>query len=65
MTVALITVRTLGASALTALVVAGQLSVAVAVDRFGLFGIAKQHIAAPRIFGLMLLLAGVVLVVRK
>ena len=64
-TVALITVRTLGASALTALVVAGQLSVAVAIDRFGLFGIAKQHIAAPRILGLVLLLAGVVLVVRK
>jgi len=64
-TVALITVRTLGASALTALVVAGQLSVAVAVDRFGLFGIAKQHIAASRVLGLVLLLAGVVLVVRK
>lgn len=64
-TVALITVRTLGASALTALVVTGQLAVAVAIDRFGLLGIAKQPIAASRIVGLVLLLAGVALVVRK
>jgi transporter family-2 protein len=63
--VALITVRTLGASALTALVVGGQLAVAVAVDRFGLFGIAKQPLPASRVAGLVLLLAGVVLVVRK
>lgn len=64
-TVALLTVRTLGASGLTAIVVAGQLAIAVAIDRFGLFGIARQHIAAPRILGLVLLLAGVVLVVRR
>jgi bacterial/archaeal transporter family-2 protein len=64
-TVALITVRTLGLSALTAIVVAGQLAIAVAVDRFGLLGLSKQHIGAPRIIGLIMLLAGVVLVVRK
>jgi transporter family-2 protein len=63
--VALLTVRTLGASGLTAIVVAGQLTVAVAIDRFGLFGIAKQQIAIPRAIGLVLLLVGVVLVVRK
>jgi transporter family-2 protein len=64
-TVALLTVRTLGASGLTAIVVAGQLAIAVLVDRFGLLGLARQHIAAPRIVGLLLLLVGVVLVVRK
>jgi bacterial/archaeal transporter family-2 protein len=63
--VALVTVRTLGASGLTAAVIVGQLAVAVAIDRFGLFGIARQQIGAPRIIGLVLLLAGVVLVVRK
>lgn len=63
--VALLTVRTLGVSGLTAIVVASQLAVAVAIDRFGLFGIAKQHIAAPRVIGLVLLLVGVVLVVRR
>ena len=63
--VALLTVRTLGLSALTAVVVSGQLAIAVLVDRFGLLGISKQHIGAPRIAGLVLLVLGVVLVVRK
>jgi transporter family-2 protein len=64
-TTALLTVRTLGVSGLTAIVVTGQLAIAVAVDRFGLFGLSKQHIGAPRILGLVLLLVGVVLVVRR
>jgi bacterial/archaeal transporter family-2 protein len=64
-TIALLTVRTLGVSGLTAIVVAGQLTVAVVVDRFGLLGIARQHIGAPRVLGLVLLLVGAVLVVRK
>jgi transporter family-2 protein len=64
-TVALLTVRTLGVSGLTAIVVAGQLTIAVVIDRFGLLGVAKQQIGAPRIAGLILLLAGVVLVVRR
>jgi transporter family-2 protein len=64
-TVALLTVHTLGLSALTAIVVAGQLAIAVVVDRFGLLGIARQHIGAPRIVGLVLLVVGVVMVVRK
>jgi bacterial/archaeal transporter family-2 protein len=63
--VALVTVRTLGVSALTAIVVTGQLAIAVVVDRFGLLGIAKQHVGTPRIVGLVLLLVGAVLVVRK
>jgi transporter family-2 protein len=64
-TVALVAVRTLGASGLTAVVIAGQLAISVAIDRFGLFGLAKQHIDASRILGLVLLVAGVVLVVRR
>ena len=64
-TVALVTVRTLGLSSLTAIVVAGQLAIAVVVDRFGLLGIAKQQIGASRIAGLVLLVVGVVLVVRR
>ena len=63
--VALIAVRTLGASGLTAVVIAGQLAISVAIDRFGLFGLARQHIDAQRVVGLVLLVAGVVLVVRK
>jgi transporter family-2 protein len=64
-TVALVAVRTLGASGLTAVVIAGQLAISVAIDRFGLFGIARQHIDTSRVLGLMLLVVGVVLVVRK
>jgi transporter family-2 protein len=64
-TVALVTVRTLGASGLTAVVISGQLAISVVIDRFGLLGVARQHVGAQRILGLALLAAGVLLVVRK
>jgi transporter family-2 protein len=64
-TVALVAVRTLGASGLTAVVISGQLAISVVIDRFGLLGVAKQHIGVSRLVGLALLAAGVVLVVRK
>jgi bacterial/archaeal transporter family-2 protein len=63
--VAIEAVHTLGASGLTAVVIAGQLAISVVIDRFGLLGIAKQHVSATRIIGLVLLAAGVALVVRK
>ncbi len=63
--VALEAVRTLGVSGLTAVVIAGQLTVSVVIDRFGLLGVAKQHIGATRIAGLVLLALGVALVVKK
>jgi bacterial/archaeal transporter family-2 protein len=64
-TIAIVTVRTLGASGLSAAAITGQLAVSVVIDRFGLLGIARQPIGASRIAGLALLVAGVVLVVRK
>jgi bacterial/archaeal transporter family-2 protein len=64
-TVAILTVRTLGVSGLTALVICGQLTAAVLIDRFGLFGIARQPIGATRIAGLVLLVVGALLVVRR
>jgi transporter family-2 protein len=63
--VAIEAVRTLGASGLTAVVITGQLAISVVIDRFGLLGIAKQHISVTRILGLVLLAAGVALVVRR
>jgi len=63
--VALVAVRTLGASGLTAAVIAGQLVISVVIDRFGLLGVAKQGIDVGRILGIVLLVAGVALVVRK
>lgn len=63
--VALVAVRTLGASGLTAVVIGGQLVISVAIDRFGLLGVARQGIGVERVLGLALLAVGVVLVVRK
>ncbi len=64
-TVALIAVRTLGASGLTAVVITGQLAISVAIDRFGLLGVDRQPIGLHRVVGLVLLVAGALLVVRK
>jgi transporter family-2 protein len=64
-TVALIAVRTLGASGLTVVVITGQLAISVAIDRFGLLGVARQPVGLQRVLGLVLLAAGALLVVRK
>jgi bacterial/archaeal transporter family-2 protein len=64
-TVAILTVRTLGASGLTAAVIAGQLAISVVIDRFGLLGVVRQPIALHRVAGLVLLVIGVALVVRR
>lgn len=63
--VAIVAVRTLGASGLTAVVIAGQLVISVVIDRFGLLGVARQAVGVQRVVGLVLLAAGVLLVVRK
>jgi transporter family-2 protein len=64
-TVAILTVRTLGVSGLTAIVISGQLAAAVVIDRFGLLGVAKQPVGVGRVIGLVLLVVGVLLVVRR
>ena len=64
-TVALLAVRTLGASSLTAVVITGQLAISVAIDRFGLLGVARSPVGVQRVVGVVLLVAGVVLVVRR
>jgi transporter family-2 protein len=64
-TVAILTVRTLGVSGLTAIVITGQLAAAVVIDRFGLFGLSRQPIGVSRIAGLAMLIVGALLVVRK
>jgi transporter family-2 protein len=63
--VAILTVRTLGVSGLTAAVIGGQLAISVAIDRFGLLGVPRQAIGLDRILGLALLAVGVALVVRR
>lgn len=55
----------LGAAALTAAIVAGQLLAALVVDHFGLVGFARQPVTPLRLLGALLLLAGVLLVQRR
>ena len=63
-TTALMTVRTLGAGAVTAATVTGQLVTALAVDRIGAFGLAERPLSWSRLLGVALLAAGTFLVVR-
>ncbi len=63
--VALEAVRTLGASGLTAVVITGQLTMSVVIDRLGLLGVARTPVSVHRVLGIVLLIAGVALVVRK
>jgi bacterial/archaeal transporter family-2 protein len=61
----LVTVRTLGAGGVTAATIAGQLSLAVIIDRFGWLGVEHKPISLARIVGVLLLAAGVFLIVRN
>lgn len=63
-TVALISVSTIGAGGVAAATITGQLTAAVVVDRLGVFGLEKVPLSATRLLGVALLLAGTYLVVR-
>jgi bacterial/archaeal transporter family-2 protein len=63
-TTALVTVRELGAGGVTAATIAGQLTMAVALDRAGILGLPQKAISVPRAVGVLLLAAGVYLIVR-
>lgn len=55
----------IGATATVALLIAGQLGMAVVVDRFGWFGIDKVAVTWPRVAGVVLLAAGAFLTLRR
>ena len=63
-TTALIAVQTLGAGGVTAATIAGQLSLSMALDRLGAFGLEQRELSVTRVLGVALLAAGTVLVVR-
>jgi transporter family-2 protein len=63
-TTVLITVRTLGAGAVTAATIAGQLTLSVILDRLGILGLEKQGLTASRLAGVALLACGTFLIVR-
>ena len=52
----------LGAAATLCFVIAGQLTAAMLVDRFGLFGFAVREFSPGRVAGVLLVLVGAVLV---
>jgi len=54
----------LGVTLTFVLVVAGQMAVSVIVDHYGLLGLPVKHINWKRILGIVLLIAGV-LIIRK
>ena len=54
----------LGAAALIALILAGQLSAAVVFDHFGILGFSAKAVTLPRVCGIMLIGIGVFLVRR-
>jgi bacterial/archaeal transporter family-2 protein len=63
--ISLIAVRPLGAGAVVALLVTGQLIIAMVADRLGWFGLHQVGIGAVRILGLLLVIGGTVLVTRS
>jgi transporter family-2 protein len=54
----------LGAATFLALVVAGQMFASVAFDHFGIFGFTQRSVDLPRLLGVALLVAGVILIRR-
>ena len=52
----------LGVALTFGLVVAGQLSISMIIDHFGLLGIPSHPINWPRVVGILLVIAGVVLI---
>jgi bacterial/archaeal transporter family-2 protein len=63
-TTALVTVRTLGAGAVTAATVTGQFATSLVIDRLGVLGLEPRPFSAQRVIGVLLLAAGTFLVAR-
>ena len=55
----------IGVAATVGILIAGQLIMGAAIDRFGLFGSERISLHWPRVLGLLLLAAGAVLSLRK
>lgn len=61
----IILIPKLGATTLMAAFVTGQLLMSLALDHYGWFGIATQPINLQRVFGVILLFTGLLLIVKK
>ena len=59
---ALVLLPRLGASGFMALALAGQVVASLLLDHFGWFGLMERQVTLPKVFGVVLLMAGVVLI---
>jgi len=55
----------IGTTATVALLIAGQLGAALAIDRLGWFGVDRVAVSWPRVVGVVLLVAGAALTLRR
>ena len=55
----------LGAAAMLALVLAGQMIAALAVDQFGVLGFPQNAVTPARLLGAVLVIVGALLIVRR
>ena len=55
----------IGTTSTIALLVAGQLAMGTAIDRFGLFGFEQIALSWPRVLGIALLAVGAVLTLKR
>lgn len=55
----------IGATATIGILIAGQLAMGVAIDRFGLFGVEQVGLPWPRVLGIVLLAAGAALALYR
>jgi transporter family-2 protein len=64
LTITVVTPR-LGAAATIGLLIAGQLAMGAAIDRYGWFGVERVALSWPRALGIVLLAAGAALSLRR
>jgi bacterial/archaeal transporter family-2 protein len=64
LTITVVTPR-IGATATIALLIAGQLAMGAAIDRYGWFGVDRVDLSWPRVLGVVLLAAGAALTLKK
>jgi transporter family-2 protein len=62
---AAVLISKLGSAVMFTLIILGQLVTAVVMDHFGMIGLDRHPVTAPRIIGISLVLIGVVLVRRS
>ncbi|MGY3174059.1 transporter family-2 protein [Pseudomonas sp. TE12234] len=59
---ALVLLPKIGASGFMALALAGQVVASLVLDHFGWFGLVQRQVSLPRVLGVVMLIAGVILI---